>query len=368
MRDYKLISGDSHVVEPPDVWEGRGLAKYKDRAPHMVYMEHGDGWIMEGTDEPLPFGLVQCAGLGPENYLTWVKWDSVRPLVYEPGPRLLAQDQGDTDAEVLYPSPRIGNNLFTTNADAEFHVAMIRAYNDWLSDFCSHAPDRLIGLALMPTLGVGSALEEMRRTMKLPGLRGVVLGRYPTGEMAVTLEDDPFWAEAEASGTPVNIHVSLAGQQMGAAKTPFFGAFTGALRFSDASHRCQELIYNKVFDRFPKLNAVFAEVDAGWIPYVKEQLDDRYSRQNKATRPEFDLLPSEYFDRNMYWTIVADGLSIKYRNDVGVGQIMWSSDFPHGTCDWPESMKVIERDFAGVPAEDRHKILAGNAARVYHLG
>ncbi|MCL0101496.1 amidohydrolase family protein [Dehalococcoidia bacterium] len=367
MHKHKLISADSHIVEPPDLWQTRVPSKYRDRAPKMIRMEQGDAWAMEGSSAPFPFGLNTCAGLGEEGYRPWIHWENVRHGTYLPEPRLALQDQDHTDAEVLYPSPRIGINIFSNNLDVEFHLACIRAYNDWLAEFCSFAPDRLIGLALIPTVGIDNAVEELNRATSLPGIRGAMLGQYPSGGVHLTEDDDPFWQVAQANGIPVNIHVSLADQTIGSAPAAFFGAFTGALRFSDAPYRAQEFIYMKVFDRFPNLKVVFAEVDAAWVPYVREQLDDRYERQNRNTRPAFNLNPSAYFDRNLFWTIVADGLAVKYRHDVGLSQILWSSDFPHGTCDWPDSDKQIARDFAHVPVKEKHRILAGNAALVYNL-
>ena len=372
MREYKLISGDSHINEPPDLWADRVPAKFKDQAPRMVSLEQGSAWIMEGAADPINFGLNACGGLGEEHYVPWVKWEDVRQGGYLPGPRLLLQDEGGVDAEVLYPSPRIGNNVFTTREDPEYHLAMIRGYNDWMAELCGHDPERLIGLALMPTIGVDTAVAEMQRIAKLPGMKGVLLGKFPNGSLAITPEDDPFWAAAQDANIPVNIHVGLAtdpppGVRVANHPAPFFGAFTGALRFADVSIRAQDLIYNKVFDRFPKLMIVFAEVDCAWVPYVKEQLDDRYSRQNRADRPEFKLCPSEYFERNLFYTIVADALGVRYRHDTGVDQIMWSSDFPHGTCVWPNAWEIIDSEFQGVPDDEKHKILAGNAARVYNL-
>ena len=372
MRDYKLISADSHINEPPGLWQDRVPARLRDRAPKMVELEQGSAWIMEGATDPINFGLNQCGGLGQEQYVPWVRWEEVRPGGYLPGPRLLQQDESGVDAEIMYPSPRIGNNLFVNRSDQDYHLAMIRAYNDWMSEFCGHNPERLIGLALMPTVGVQAAVEEMGRVMGLPGIKGVILGKYPHGTTTMSAEDDPFWARAEQMDVPVNIHVGLAidppaGESNPVHPAAFFGAFTGALRFNDVSIRVQEFIYNKVFDRFPSLKVVFAEVDSAWVPYVREQLDDRYERQRRETRPEFDLKPSEYFERNMYWTLVADPLGVKYRHDTGVEQIMWSSDFPHGTCVWPDAWEIIAREFEGVPEDEKHKMLAGNATEVYTL-
>ena len=147
--------------------------------------------------------------------------------------------------------------------------------------------------------------------------------------------------------------------------TNFEGAFTAAYRFFQAPVIAGELIYNKVFDRFPDLKVVFAEVDCAWVPYLKEQMDDRIVRQNPKNRLQIKRRPGEYFERNMFYTIVIDSFGIRVRHEVGIDQIMWSNDYPHATCDWPDDWKTIERHFAGVPEDEKHKILAGTAAGLY---
>ena len=180
MRDYKLISADSHILEPPGLWLDRVPEKFKGRAPRMISMEQGDAWIVEGVSDPLNFGLNQCGGLSPEHYSPWIRWDDVRPDVKEAPDRIAAQDKNGVDAEILYPTPRISNAIFWNNVDTEFHLACIRAYNDWLSEYCSHAPNRLTGVALMPNIGIEPALLEMDRTMRMPGLRSVGIGQVPS--------------------------------------------------------------------------------------------------------------------------------------------------------------------------------------------
>ena len=368
MREYKLISADSHINEPPGLWVDRVPERFKDRAPKMVSQELGDAWIIEGALDPISFGLNQCGGYPPERYSPWVRWDDVRKGGSEPAARLLEQDEDRVDAEVMFPTPRISNSLFWHSKDVDFHLACIRAYNDWLAEFCGYAPERYGGIAMMPNVGAKRAIEEMSRVMQLPGIRGVMLGLYPHGGEVMAPEDDPFWAAAEEADVPLHVHVGFATQPQGTherAGHAFTGAFTGAIRFFDASIRSTEFIYTKVFDRFPRLKLVLAEVDCGWIPYVMEQLDDRYRRQNPATRPIFDLRPSDYFRRNIFSTIVVDRYGVKNRREIGVDQIMWSSDFPHATCEWPNSWDLINEHFAGVPADERHKILAGNAVSLY---
>ena len=123
-----------------------------------------------------------------------------------------------------------------------------------------------------------------------------------------------------------------------------------------------------MLDRFPKLNVVFAEVDCSWVPCVKEQFDDRFKRRAGAARADIKHPPSAYFNRNLFFTYITDKYGVINRHHVGLTQMMWSSDFPHTGTDWPNSWKTIEADFVGVPEDEKHAILAGNVARVYHLG
>jgi len=90
-------------------------------------------------------------------------------------------------------------------------------------------------------------------------------------------------------------------------------------------------------------------------------------KQKLERRNDNKLLPSTYFDRNVYYTYITDSHGIKKRRDIGVDRIMWSSDYPHSGTDWPHSWDTINRDFAGAPEAEKQAILAGNAARVYHL-
>jgi predicted TIM-barrel fold metal-dependent hydrolase len=365
----KLISADSHVVEPPDLWASAMFEKYGDRAPHQVRTAKGDAWAFPGTT-PFPFGLVQCGGLPPEDYRLWVRWEEVRKEAYQPAARLASQDRSGVRAEVLYPSPRIAIAIYTNDADPGYQMDCIAGYNDWLSEHCAGAPDRLLGLAMVPGVGLEPAMKEVQRAMKLPGIRGILLNRYPAGGLRLSPEDDPFFHCCARNRVPVHIHVGLAGSESGMPPqaNDFAGAFTGVYRFYDPPIRMSEMIYTRLLDRFPDLAIVWAEVDVGWVGYLMEQLDDRIVRQNPAERKALARRPSDYFRQNFYYTIVKDAYGIRNRDAVGAERIMWSSDFPHATCDYPDFASAIAKDFSGVPDDELYLMLAGNAARLYGLG
>jgi predicted TIM-barrel fold metal-dependent hydrolase len=328
----------------------------------MIRMEEGDAWIVEGALDPINFGMNQCGGLGPEARKLWVNWEDVRRSAYDPAARIEELDQDRVLLEILYPTPRISLALWWNAIDPEFHIACIRAYNDWLSEFCAHDTSRLRGIAMMPNVGADAAVEELQRATQLPGIVGAGLGRYPNGGLAPTPEDDRFWAAAQEARMPVNTHVTFATEPPGEHHRL---RVSGEFRFLDAPQRAIQVIRAGIFDRYPDLDLVFAEVDCGWVPYVIERLDIMFDRN--PARKTHAHTPKHYFDRNVFWVYITDHFGVASRHQVGVSQMMWSSDFPHAATDWPHSWDTINAAFEGADEGEKHAILAGNASRVYHL-
>jgi uncharacterized protein len=361
---YRIVSADTHINEPPNLWLDRLPAQYRDRAPRIEHFEQGDGYVFEGAYSPFPFGKTSNAGLPPEQRPVWIRWEDVRPGGYDPKARVAEQQQDGVSAEVLYPSPRPSGQLFAHVEDKGFHLACIRAYNDWLSEYASYDPQRLWGMALVPNVGVAEALAETERALALPGIRGVLIGQYPHGGDDIAAEDDALWAYLVEVGKPVSIHVGLVTSRQGT-RPGVKERATGSMRFFDAPVRAAQFIESGVFDRFPDLKLVLAEADSSWIPYVAEQLNDRFRRAAPNARAAIERLPGEYFSTNVYSTFITDTYGIRNRDAIGVSQMMWSSDYPHTGANWPNSVKVIDEQFAEVPDAEKTAILAGNADRLY---
>ena len=96
---YNLISADSHVNEPPDLWVSRVSKKYKDRAPRIERFEKGDAWVLEGVEDPINFGLNACAGMLPAQRRAWLPFEELRRGGWDPKARLDEMDEDDVDAE-----------------------------------------------------------------------------------------------------------------------------------------------------------------------------------------------------------------------------------------------------------------------------
>jgi predicted TIM-barrel fold metal-dependent hydrolase len=367
---YHIIDADAHTYNPKDMWERYLPKKYEDQWPHLV-KDHagGDAWLLGEGLAPTPLGLTFSAGKRYEE-MKWygVTYDDIRPACYEGKARLEDMDTDGIDAEVLYSDNRT-MSAFIRHPDPEFQLSVIQGYNNWLWDeFCAPDPDRLIGMAQMPNVGIDGAIAELRRC-KEAGIKGVIIRNWPSGNSKISPDDDPFWAACEELEMPVCNHgfaVSLDGLRSGRRfEGPSDGlAVAGVDQVSDC---IVQIIATGVHDRFPELHFGAIETQAGWIPWLFEQMDDKYFRNRTWGGVHLQYLPSEYWTRNWFVTFITDQYGVRNRDAIGVENMMWSSDFPHNSNDWPYSRKVIQTMFAGVSDADREKIICGNAARVFHL-
>ena len=146
------------------------------------------------------------------------------------------------------------------------------------------------------------------------------------------------------------------------AKLPGYG------RFFDAPNRMIEMVFDGVFDRFPTLDVVFAEVDFGWVPYVKEQIDNNYQRLEPVSDFGLQRLPSDYINDHFHFAYITDTFGLRNRDYVGAERILWSSDYPHISADYPYSWRTIQASMSGIVPAERDLILHGNAERLYGFG
>ena len=181
--DDSLISADSHVVEPPDLFERRVPSNLRSRAPKLETTEAGSAWVVEGV-EPAPLPATAATGSGwrvaPRDVGKPVTFDDVQPGLYDPAERIRAQDADSVQAELLYPSSGLWDAVKQLD-DAELRLACVRAYNDWIADFSAHNPDRFIGLGKIPSTSTEDSRDELLRCVKELNLRGVLLDAWPGG-------------------------------------------------------------------------------------------------------------------------------------------------------------------------------------------
>jgi len=367
MANTRVISADSHMTEPGDLWVERLDRKYRDNAPRVIKNEKPSGapYVFVGPGmHPLTVAGVFAAGRSGEALREHMKhgYEAARPSGWDPVERLKDQDLDGVIAEVLYSS--LGIVIFGMK-DVELQQACLRVYNDWLAEFCSHAPNRLLGIGLYSLASLPD-VAEIERCAKM-GLKGILILATDSIDSSYSDERfDPLWRIASETGMPISLHKPLVS---GMPMTPAMPTAADLqIHVIHVVEQCiTRLVYGGVFERFPKLKVVSAENDVGWFPNWIHRLDHVHSKIAKP-RPPLPLKPSEYVRRNVWATFQDDPLGPATWQFFGADNYMWASDFPHADSTFPNSLKTIEENFSGVPAEVRQKIVFGNANRLYNLG
>jgi predicted TIM-barrel fold metal-dependent hydrolase len=332
--DGVIISADSHVMEPVDLWKKGVPEKYRDAAP--LYPPH-----------KLGEGFQQREG----------GWD--------PNARITEMEVDGLSAEVLYPTLLL--KLFALD-DAGLQEACFRVYNDWLIEYCSVDRDRLIGVAAISTYSIDNAVKELERCRKA-GLKGALIWQAPHPDLPFHSKHyDRFWAAAQDLDAPVSMHI-LTGHSYHVKERKGIEHYRGSvnLKLMDVANALFDFIFYGVLERYPKLRLVTVENESGWLPFMVQQWDYYYRRFRGVNPPPITKEPGVYVREQIYSCFFND--SVCGRNLAWWGQdnLMWSNDFPHPNSTWPNSLKVIRRDLGHLPLETQTKVLAANASKLYGL-
>jgi predicted TIM-barrel fold metal-dependent hydrolase len=378
-RDYRTIDADAHVNPPPTFWAEYLPSEFQDLAPRLEEGEDVDYIVFEGTRHE--FSRVNDqAGVQVEERKTTGKVTGARRGGFDPTARLEDMDEDHIDAAVIFGGGPLGSQNF------DLYVASFHAYNAWLADFCSAAPDRLFGMAYIPMFEVDQAVEELRWSAD-HGLRGVVIPAfapergYTGGALNLSnvimyaehnqdrtyadAEFDPFWRVASELGMPLHVH-------LGAAKPNVTDAVDSRFRFQMRSKLAMaevvvHFVMSGILPAHPDLKLVSVESGVGWMAFAAEYLDNTWHKHRHTTNSPITIEPSNYMDRQVYGTFLEDAAGVQNRNLKGGRNIMWSSDYPHSETTWPNSKESIERSLKDVPADEAYRIVAGNAKSLYNL-
>jgi predicted TIM-barrel fold metal-dependent hydrolase len=371
---YPIIDCDAHVNEPPDLWVERLPSRWKDRAPQVKHSENGDLWLFDGGREKWPVGLTAVAGLSYFDFKPrGITYDSMRPGSFETRARLEDMDADGIYAQILYPSVTLRGAKIYSN-DRDLQVACVRAYNEWLLEFCEGSGGRLIGQAILPTTSLDDTVAELEWALQ-SGHRGAVISSFPNGSLDPKPEDDRFWAIAEEAGFPIAVHIGsfvregLAGRRESWSSLAFVGMAALTKAGGQTLPVVCDILFSGIFQRFPGLRIVLVESNIGWIPTLLEQSDDMFRRYRWYTGAvnEQKEMPSDIFFRNFWASFMVDTVGMDLRHRMNVDHLMWSTDYPHSGSDWPNSRVTIERVFRDVPADEVEKMLHGNCKALYGL-
>ena len=376
MSDYRVISSDNHVIEPPDLWLTRIDPGYRDQAPRLLPdPDGGDGmkWVCAEITQQ---GPEQGANVGkrfddPESITVGDVYENVRAGGHDPDEAVKDLDIDGVDVGIVYPTVGFGHFRI---GDSGLRSAIFRAYNDYLAEFCGAHPKRLGGIAMLNIDPVEDAIEELKRSRKM-GLVAAMISSYaPLYRTYDSPEYDPLWATAQDMGVPLSLHAATnsVGSAEGNGRDKLSVA-TGHARVANMDHYARvsisTMIYGGVFQRFPRLQIGAVEFELAWIPHFLDRIDFNYNQRGPGRSERFDddMMPSDFFRRNCFAGFQEDSMGIRDRHAIGVDNLLWGSDYPHTESTWPRSREIIEDILADCTDEEKAKIAGGNSARIYGM-
>ena len=390
----KIISVDDHVVEPPDLWQRTLPARFRDDAPRVERIKGRFGAGARGDWTPADdgewadiwkFGNYQmaiipgfaAAGMDQEligEHYAPLTYDMMRPGCYDQAARLADMDANHTEASLNFPTfPRFCGQTFNEHPDKDLGLACVQAYNDWIIDEWGGGAGcgRLIPLTLIPLWDPQLAAAEVRRCAA-KGSYAVAFSENPAKLRLPSIFGDhwdPFFAACEETETVVNMHIGSSSTfPLTSLDAP--RAVSLALTYQGSAHAFSDWLTCGVLERFARLKIVLSEGQVGWMPFLLEKLDGVWRDRPKYGNIDFlPRTPSAYMPGRVYGAVFDDHIGLQLRDRIGMSQIMFEVDYPHGDSTWPRTLAVAQSIVtqAGLSEHETWQFLRGNAIECYGL-
>ena len=379
---YKVIDVDTHITEPAGVWTDRVASKWGDKIPHVKQIEGRDIWFINGepSGAPGPVTMSGHTGTFPD---VPMGYHDIPAASYDAKARLQLMDEENIYAMVLYPNVGgFGSGSFLKLGEPELMLECVQAYNDFLVDWASADLNRLLPVMALPFWDVDASVKEIERSAA-KGHRAVLFGSRPEtfGQPVLAHKHwDPIWAATQEAGLSISFHIGggdlsdIVDDKAGmGAKANF--ARGGSLALLDNQSCLANLIFGGVCARFPDLDFVSVESGVGWLSCVLEMFDWQWTNGDVAKEhPEYDLIPSEYFQRQIYGSFWFEKQEVESAVNKYPKNLMWETDYPHPTSQYPSpnSSAVHPADYAqealaGIDESIVRDVLQDTPARLYNV-
>lgn len=371
-----IISADSHVYEPSDLWLNALGDKFGERTPRTILDYQGiEGTYFYSGYQGLPVTRVRQGTTYDSTNAARIQANEkgFSACGYDPEVRVGFQIEAGLDAEVLNPTTMHG---IMRNPDVEVLKACSEVYNDWESEFVSHDPKRLIGVSVIPLHDTGWAVRELDRTMKKGLLNPTINCQAPDGCLPYRHRSyDRFWAAASEAGVPITLHI-LTGRVL----DTLIMARTDQSQeeregnpgsWIDLSSEIQnvlanDFIFGGILDRFPGLKILCSEFEVSWVPGFMARLDQIEVIATRLDVPKLKMRASEYMLSRVWHGFIDDTAAAFCIPYVGADQVMWGSDFPHTRSIGLEVHSDLGRLLESLPRQDQVKVVSASVARLFN--
>jgi predicted TIM-barrel fold metal-dependent hydrolase len=364
---------DDHLIEPPDLFEGRVPARFAEVAPHLVEDDDGaQAWVFDGNRYP-NIGLNAVVGRPKEDWsMDPARFDEMRPGCYDIHARITDMDIAGIWASLCFPSLIAGfaGAVFSRCSDPDLGLACLRAWNDWHHDvWAGTYPERIIPLQIGWLGDPQLAADEVRRNAAR-GFKALSFAELPVQLGLPSLHTghwDPLLQACAETGTVVCLHTGSASWAPLPSYDPPFELYPTIFPVN-AYLAAADWLWSGVCLRYPDLRIALSEGGIGWVAMLADRADYVLAHSGSGTESGHwsgDLLPSEVLRRNFFFCSIDDPSAMAQRHRIGVDNIMVESDYPHADSTWPDTQAVLGRTLAGLPSDEVHAITHANAARLF---
>ena len=366
-RRYTIISVDDHLVEPPDMFEGRMPAKFADRSPRVVETAEGNhAWVLDGTVLS-QIAINAVAGQQKDSvYVEPTRFEMIRAGAYDVHERIADMDVDGVYASLNFPSlVGFAGVRLQGLPDQEFALATVKAWNDWnVEVWAGSYPDRLIACQIPWLNNAEVAAAEIRRNAAR-GCKAVTFPEFPGKLGFEPLSSpfwDPFWEACEETETIICVHTGSSGLPALTEKTGSVSAIFGA---GYAMLTAMDWLFARMALRFPGLKICLSEGGIGWVAGVFDRLDHTEGHRDSRTIWPDDMRPADVFRRNFWFCTLNDPSAMSQRHRIGLDKITYEVDYPHADTGWPDSQQRLHRLIGELPKEEADMIAWRNASVLF---
>ena len=371
---YRIVSVDDHLIEPPDLFEGRMPAALADRAPRIDTLPNGrQAWIYEDGIYA-NVGLNAVIGRPKEEWsMEPANFEEMRRGCWDVAARIEDMDLAGIAASVCFPSLIAGfsGTVFFRSKDPALGEACVRAWNDWHHEaWAGAAPGRLIPLQIT-WLGDPEVAAAMVRENAERGFRALSFPEYPSRTGLPSIRSgawDPLFAACEETETVLCLHTGSASWAPIPCEDPNFELFP-TLFPANAFLACADWLWSGVCTRFPRLAIALSEGGVGWVNMLADRVDyvlDHSASGTESTGWHDDRRPSEVLAESFWFCTIDDPSTLDgVLERFGPDHVMLEVDYPHADSTWPDTQDLVHRRLGHLPADVIAKLTHENATRLF---
>lgn len=350
-------SGDSHFLEPTDLWESRLPKRLADLTPKSEADPDGEYETVHVDGQSFRRKLPTSAAV------TFLEESRKAQGIRDAKVRLGDLDQEGVWGEVIFPSLGMWASTFRT---PELLSACMRASNEWAIEEITSVSDRYVVTAQVPTLRVEDAVTELEWAAE-HGFKAVFLPTTPHSSAPDWHRSDwePLWEAAERARMVLAVHIGTDPVDMtaGGAGVVYRGPGGAIMNYTESTFSGQraamKLVASGALDRHPDLKVLISEGGATWIPFLGDRMREGYRQHHASVRPNLSRDPKEILMTQVYASFQHDETAVAAHDAMGYKNVMFGSDYPHMEGTFGHTQDTLKELFDGVSEETRLRITQG---------